>query len=71
LSLAVNNPNKSTLSYQLSNMKGVVVKAQQFKKNSNTFIEEQISTNDLPDGIYILKVTGNNTSVTKKIVVRH
>lgn len=71
LSLAVNNPNNAILSYQLSNMKGVVVKTQQFEKSSNTFIEEQISTNDLPDGIYILKVTGNNTSVTKKIVVRH
>lgn len=71
LSLAVNNPNKTVLSYQLSNMKGVIVKTQQFKKNSNTIIEEQVSVNDLPDGIYILKVSGNNTSVTKKIVVRH
>lgn len=71
LSLAVNTTTKAKIQYQLSSMKGVIVKAGQLREHTKNLTETQIGVEDLPDGIYILKVYGNNVSVTKKIVVKH
>ena len=69
LNLQIHHPYTSTIEYSIIEISGKVL----LKKELNVYsdvIQESINTQQLPGGMYFVKLTMDNTSYSEKIIVR-
>lgn len=67
ITISLENADEENYSVEMYNCIGSLV----MKTNIIPGSSNNISTSDLPNGIYFLNVTSGDTRISKKIIIRH